>query len=113
MVDDGTAFQVALQEFEGYEMALSGSYGEEAKQRATTLGLANIVYGRWEKGRQVWRVDLLTGDMFVEPPRLETLDIARAYNLQLQRAYLSRSQAQELADLEQRAKIHRQEIRNV
>ena len=64
LVHDTVALKVAEEEARAYEHALSGSWGEDEKKRAETLGLNDIVYAMFEKGsgRQFrWHVwDLIT-----------------------------------------------------
>lgn len=69
MVADHIALQVAREEREGYEQALSGAYGDDQKRRAEALGLRGIAVALAEKGSGRnfrWLVyDLVTFECFV------------------------------------------------
>jgi len=60
-VDEDTAQRVAKQELAAYHRTLEGVYGEDAKQRAIKDGCDWIAYEWNEKGKNVVRVDLITG----------------------------------------------------
>lgn len=111
MVSEEIAMRVAVQEVESYEMALTGAVGQQEEAKAAKEGLSWIAYARWEKGRKLFRLDLITGEQITEPPRLEDKDIKRLKLLRNSKKYgLMRFDENELTGLEFRAKIHRQEI---
>ena len=71
MVHDAVALQVAREEREDYEHALSGSYGEAQKRCARLLGLRGIAVAMAEHGSGKnfrWLVyDLVTGECCRRP----------------------------------------------
>lgn len=72
MVDGPTAARVAVQEREAYERELAGTYGEELKKRAETLGLKGIVEHVLREERRDRRDgfmvrDLLTDETYWRP----------------------------------------------
>jgi len=114
MVDMDICLRVAEQEQNGYKEAMEGIYGMERQVLAQEEGLGNICYARWEKGRKVFRCDLLTGETFVEPKRLEYEELERLAvlrNIKQFQGSMNPNNERELTGLEQRAKLHRQEIK--
>jgi len=124
MVDMMTCMHVAAQEKESYQHILEGAEGEERQALAQEVGLEGICYARWEKGRRVFRYDLLTGRTFQEPKRLEYEELERWKVLESHVRILARfgsrvpgevgmndKDKRELEALRERAKIHRQEIK--
>lgn len=66
-VDERTAFRVADEERQGYEVTLAGAHGTIAKQEAELVGLGGIVEYRTERPG-VWVVlDVITGERFLRP----------------------------------------------
>ena len=112
MVNLGVCAHAAAEEEEFYHIALTGVWGEEKKKLAETKGLAGIAYARWEKGRKVWRLDLLTGAIFEEPKRLEWRDLERLKDLDNRKQHvgLAPDLDRELTGLLHRAEIHRQTL---
>ncbi len=107
--------RIAVQEFEAHARCLTGVYGDELKTLAETKGLKYIAYARWEKGSKVWRLDLLTNEIYEEPKQLTWTDRERLIEL---RGYLIHHKKigesfrwqTELDALEFRAMIHRETI---
>jgi hypothetical protein len=112
LVADDIALHVADDEISGYEQCLSGILGDKAKEKAAADGLGGIVYARWEKGNKVYRMDLITGELIIEPPRLGWKDKERAAALLNKKKYLSLRMEEkfELERLEFSAKIHRETL---
>lgn len=112
-LDQDTVLHVANDEIASYDQYLTGIFGEANKKRAEVEGLAGIAYARWEKGKKVFRLDLITGEEFVEPPQLNYKEMSRALDLQNRLKYvgLNPDLKRELETLEYRAKLHRQEIK--
>lgn len=118
MLSLGEVARVAIQEQEAHANCLTGVFGEELKAKAERPDpLANIAYGRWEKGGKVFRYDLLTGKTFEEPKRLEWSERERVRWLRNLRATHERSGARlcdslskELAALEHRLELHRETV---
>lgn len=72
MVDEATARRVAKQEKTGYEMALEGFYGEEAKMEAEQRGMGAVVFSWTEKGNTLIITDMITEERVTRktfPPR--------------------------------------------
>lgn len=120
LVPMGVCLKVAVQEFEAHKNNLTGVFGEEARRKAEIVGLKGIAYARWEKGAQVWRLDLLTGETFIEPERLSWEEKDRLRELRHNKAWFDAHPPEqmtaklltEMAALEERATIHREEINN-
>lgn len=116
MISLGEVAHVAVQEFEARERCATGVFGEELKAKAEQPdALKGIAYGRWEKGKKVFRFDLLTGETFEEPKRLtwderERLLFLRHYKT-LAKLEMRPSWTAELDALEYRARIHREEVK--
>lgn len=114
LVPLGQALHCADDEVEFHEMSLTGCWGEEKKKLAETKGLGGIVYARWERGKKVFRADIITGEVIEEPKRLQWEDIERLKALRNRKEYLDNLRLEERRELEQlefRAEIHREEIK--
>lgn len=106
-----TFLHVAQEELGSYEDALTGIFGEEKQKIAETKALSGIAFCRWEKGKKVFRLDIITGVQFEEPPRLNHKDVDRLKDLRNRKQFgeslMTRDQLQELETLEYRNEIHR------
>lgn len=115
LVPQGTCAQEAVDEQEAYERHLTGVYGDKKKAMAGKKGLKWICFARWEKGKKVYRYDLITGETIQEPKRLSWEDkerlrfLRRHVELYGVQAILY-SAKNELIDLEVRADMHRETI---
>jgi hypothetical protein len=109
LVPDSIALLVALDEVKHYKIHLEGVFGQKLLDKAMSEGLSWIVYARWEKGKKVYRLDLITGEQIIEPPRLEWDDKERIKILRNKHEFigLTVDDSEELAALEFRQKIHR------
>jgi hypothetical protein len=115
MVPVGVAARVAEKEFEARERNLTGIFGDDLKQKAETLGLANIAYGQWQAKGKVWRVDLLTGEVFIEPKELNRDERAQLRSWRARLPHYNQPGekppfAAQMAQYEARVAIHRQTI---
>ena len=113
LVDGDTAIAVAVDEAQAIERHVEGVHGEESKTRAQKLGLANIVYFRWSKGKKTFRYDLLTETVIEEPKRLDYHQIEEAHTLRRHKQFigdLKEADARRLTQLEEAAALHRQAI---
>jgi hypothetical protein len=115
MVSMGEAIKAAVDEYKFREINLSGVFGDELKARAETEGLEHIAYARWEAKGKVWRLDLLTGQVAVEPDELGWEERDRLIDLRGQKKGADFWKEpfrfeNELLQLEARAKLHRQRI---
>lgn len=113
LVSLGEAAKLAVEEVQFHELHLSGVFGHTHRTRAEQLGLSGIVYARWEAKGKVWRLDLITGERFMEPKRLSWDEQDRVLMLRNRKQYvgLDRDSQFELDELERRARLHRQEVR--
>jgi hypothetical protein len=112
-VDMDTAIKFAVDEIRFHAMVLTGVWGEEKQRQAETDKLEHLAYARWEKGRKVFRLDLITGEEMVEPKSLMYKDEERLRVLRNMKQFVGLRQdtEQELKDLEFRAMIHRQTVK--
>lgn len=112
LVDIGTCCHVGAEEVEAHEWTLDGTYGSQLQAKAQAEGVVNIAYARWEKGAKVYRLDLLTGECFVEPRQLDHDEVERVKILQNKQCYvgLRTDETRELGVLIARAKLHRQDF---
>lgn len=113
MIDLAQACHIADGERNSYETHLTGVFGEHLKTFAEKKGLGGIAYARWEKGGKVWRLDLLTGEEKIEPARLSWAEREKVRELRqwIDLARRSPDKARELALLEARLEIHREEVK--
>ena len=115
MVPMGVAIRVAVQEFEARERQLTGVFGEALRAEAEAGNLAGIAYARRQAKGKMWRLDLLTGQSFVEPRELNWDERSRAQTLRALKEHGARFAqpfrfTAELEALEARAALHRQRI---
>ena len=116
LVDEDVCCQCAADEVRFRDMDLEGVHGEDRKVRAEKLGLSWICYARWEKGKKVFRYDLITGETIQEPKRLEYDEVRDLFHMRKQvetfgDTALTPRQKDDMKHLEFRASIHRQDIK--
>lgn len=114
IVSQGVCAQMAVDEVEAHHQSVTGMYGDEKLVLAETKGLAWICFARWQRSKKVFRYDLITGQVIQEPKRLEHDDLERLKMLRKHVGVFGAdkmigSNRKELAELEFRASIHRQE----
>lgn len=114
LVPIGTCVHEAVDEKEAHARCLTGVFGEENKAKAEKLGLKGICFARWQKGKKVFRYDLITGETFEEPKRMSWDDKDHLRCLRKTKEYgicrWTPDMEAELADLEMRADIHRETV---
>ena len=114
LVDADVCCKCAADEVRSRDMDLTGVHGEEKKARAEKLGLSWICYARWEKGKKVFRYDLITGENIQEPKRLDWDELTEWKGLRhhvevFGPSSLAPKDEARLVELELRANMHRQE----